>query len=414
VSDDDLRALERALDGLDVEGRIRYAHALDRGGRRDDALDALLPARSDPRARSEIAKFPAWDTSTRGSDGASFLDARPIRRNPRLSWVVDDPRRGLEGLPLGLTVPHALTPLVFVSSWARHSTALDAATGETLWEREAWDTTSCLVRGEHLLTLGWEGLEVRDTWTGELVARHARPSGRGSLHILGKRLVVDGRGETIVYDLTDPLQPPRELWRAPGEPTWAPPEELVLVTRTSPRFERYLARVVDVNTGEERVRLEGPRVHWVWFADRELVVFKDRDGHHAYERDGRHRWSVFEPSLLGARTERCALALDVRRDIDSANRRLIRVECATGEVTTLRRGQFESVAPVIARDVFHAVERQEPTPVIAAFTLEGEPLWRLELPELEGLQVTNLSLLQGGLLGIAQGANGRLFRLVGD
>ncbi len=188
------------------------------------------------------------------------------------------------------------------------------------------------------------------------------------------------------------------------------------MTSAPPRFEQSLARVVDVRTGSERSRLEKTRQNWVWLADEELVVLQGDDGYHAYERDGRLRWSVLERGIYFAtRTERLVLTPEVgRRGLPPAEARLLRIDRATGEVATLRRGPFARVAPVIARDVFHAVERQSPAPVIAAFTLEGKPLWRLELGELEGLSVNSLAVLHGGIVGVTHGEGGRVFRIVGD
>ena len=420
MSDDDLRALERAITGPeDAEGRIRYARALERSGRRDEALDALLPARGDPRARSEIAKFPAWDASVTGAGGARYLDARPIRKNPRLSWVVEDPRHGIERVPEGMSAPYVVTPLAFITSYATQCTAIDPATSEILWAREASHTSDSIVRGEHLLSLEIEALEVRDIFTGDERARFAVGLGPGRLISLGEHLAVEGRGETAVLELKDPLGRPRELWRAPGRAFPAPPGELVLVTATPPRFERSLVRVVDLRTGAERSRLDTFRQGWVWFADEELVVLQGEDGYHAYERNGRLRWSVRETRIVFAtRTERSVLTPDVGAGIGAGDARLLTIDRATGEVATLRRGRFARVAPVIARDVLHVVEtRPSGAPAIAAFTLDGDPLWRLELPRLAGLQVTSLAVLHGGLVGVAHGAPGAgswVFRIVGD
>ena len=56
VTDDrQLRALERAATTSDVD-RLLYARALERLGRRDQALEALLPGRADPEIRRMFTK----------------------------------------------------------------------------------------------------------------------------------------------------------------------------------------------------------------------------------------------------------------------------------------------------------------------------------------------------------------------
>jgi hypothetical protein len=54
VTDDrSLRELERAAP-TSTSDRLRYARALERLGRRDEALDALLPAREDPEIETAL------------------------------------------------------------------------------------------------------------------------------------------------------------------------------------------------------------------------------------------------------------------------------------------------------------------------------------------------------------------------
>jgi hypothetical protein len=76
VSDDELKALERALAASEgVADRLALARALERAGRADDALDVLLPARGDAGVRSEIGRWPAWGMAQWWRNGSSFIDA---------------------------------------------------------------------------------------------------------------------------------------------------------------------------------------------------------------------------------------------------------------------------------------------------------------------------------------------------
>src|SRR5689334_19677701 len=93
VSDEELLALERALPSSGVAERLRYATALLRVGRDADALAALQPAASEPAARRELARFPAWTHDEGGAGRTRCLDVAPLVR-PRVAWRRELPRSG--------------------------------------------------------------------------------------------------------------------------------------------------------------------------------------------------------------------------------------------------------------------------------------------------------------------------------
>src|SRR4051812_9158558 len=80
--DDDLRALERAVS--DATSRIRYADALARVGRTEDALAALLAGIEDPEVRRASVRF--------------LPRPAPIEREPRLLWRYDKTMEDLGAL----------------------------------------------------------------------------------------------------------------------------------------------------------------------------------------------------------------------------------------------------------------------------------------------------------------------------
>ncbi len=80
--DEDLRAADRLLSFATVEERLRHARALERSGRRDEALAVLLAASDSPEVRSELARWPSW--TSENARGTRYLDA-PLLASPRVA-----------------------------------------------------------------------------------------------------------------------------------------------------------------------------------------------------------------------------------------------------------------------------------------------------------------------------------------
>lgn len=170
MSDEELRALERAA--VDVTSRVRYAEALLRLGRTDEAIAALVPAAHDPEVRRRIGRFPApvvpilrrplerWRTApgTSPHDATPFLalhvsplglvaTSRPslsteITRGVTDAAVFDAETGGrrafaLEGRPVGIYGHVVLTHSVVRDRPRRQAlAAFDIVTGERLWSDE--------------------------------------------------------------------------------------------------------------------------------------------------------------------------------------------------------------------------------------------------------------------------------------
>jgi len=87
--DAELRTLERAALSGGARERLAWARGLERAGRRDEAVAALVPVRDDHAVRAHLEALPAW-THLDGNPGATdFLDARPVARTPHVRWTVD-------------------------------------------------------------------------------------------------------------------------------------------------------------------------------------------------------------------------------------------------------------------------------------------------------------------------------------
>lgn len=163
--DDDLRALEREASQGGTAERLRYARALERAGRRDESLDALLPARADPQARAEIARFPAWTHDGADEGKTSFVDVAPIRSKPpdRPRWVWHSPQYPITGM--------RASPLGIVAIGLVDSLILDPDEGTTRHNLPGLSAVPYL-DGERLIALpGSSNVFVHDLWTGREVGK---------------------------------------------------------------------------------------------------------------------------------------------------------------------------------------------------------------------------------------------------
>src|SRR4051812_19247944 len=129
MSDAELRELAR---DSSPAGRLKHARALERLGRRDEALVVLVGGREDAAVRRALGEYPAW-THEHGAEGATrSVDVAPLRTQPRVRWKRRgslDPHR-TERLALNFLAG----PFVVVASVAGDRTAiLDVDTGAELW-----------------------------------------------------------------------------------------------------------------------------------------------------------------------------------------------------------------------------------------------------------------------------------------
>ncbi len=207
MSDEEIRALER---DATPAGRLKVARALERLGRRDEALDALIPAREDRAVRAEIARYPAW-THEGGNEGNTFsVDVAPVLDQPRPIWTHEgtlDAGR-LESLALQFLA----TPGVAVFSIARGRAAVhDMETGEVLWQFEHGDdlrSSRAAISGSLLLLWTEEGVVARDLSTGDV---RWRLPGK-AWEVRGGLLLFEEGRELVAFEVRDAV--PVEVWRS--------------------------------------------------------------------------------------------------------------------------------------------------------------------------------------------------------
>jgi hypothetical protein len=206
VSDEEIRVLER---DATPAGRLKLARALERLGRSDEALDALLQAREDRSVRAEIARYPAW-THEGANQGNTFsIDAASVLGELRLVWThrgTLDPRRAE---PLALQF--LATPAVAVFSIARGRAAVhDIETGEVMWPFEHGDdlrNSRAAIAGSLLLLRTEEGVVGRDLYTGEV---RWRLPGK-AWEVRGGLILFDEGRELVAFEVRDAI--PAEVWR---------------------------------------------------------------------------------------------------------------------------------------------------------------------------------------------------------
>lgn len=397
MRDQDLRELERAAASGGTDARLAWAGALERMGRVEEALEALVPARDDATARAAIVRL------------AEERKPRPIRR-PRLKWkrpVLLIRERGVrehvlvsDAHPLGLLVnsfwPSART-LVFNAD----NGAEIRETREPLVGRVA----------DVILTRPDRTLVARDIYTGQELYRipHERNLRSGTL-ISGGLFIYDesSRRGLVADSIVDARTPPRNRW---------------VIDRSAEVYGigfdlegyRYhdldpssrMLFLMEGNGTVVAVERESGRVEWTGPGDHRALslwgdgggcVLRSRESHRtvAFDTTGRELWSrefdlwifaVFEHIVLGRSPDRC-LALDRQ----------------TGAVL------FEIPAMhVLARagDSFVAYDRGGPA--LRAYGPRGEELWSLPAPEIVDSAITSLVPMGARLYGATE--SGEVFCL---
>lgn len=357
-------ALRRAVrEATDVAGAIAASRALERAGRRDEALTALWPHRNDPAVLPEIARFPGW-THPHGDAGWTRSHDGPVPRSlPHVRWAVHI--GGAEGLltsPCGLAVALPLGRTAFHDPDDGRQLAVHSGIGL------AWDRERFVVRQPRGGPVRWIDLE------GGTLASVA--TGRSPAAAHDSWLIVAGEHEVGAHAVTPGLAPVLR-WRA--EPTGygasiAVAPQLVLV------LAEGKLRALGRESGVERFRGEARRAmvdsHGVvTVSPRHRVVARDLAGEHRWTGPPALAWACDERSVLAV-SEDGLLVLD--RDRGRAPLAVIAAEgvasafLARDAVIWWRTGR---------EGLNHHGERW--APCLAAATLDGHSLWRLEGEELE-------------------------------
>lgn len=388
--------MERAVEaGGSAADSLRYARALERAGRRDNALDVLLAVRDRHASiRAELARFPAWAQGDADAGRTRFLDLAPIRREPRVKWV--SPERADASVSRLLA-----TPFGVVFAGPNESTVvLDPETGAL--RRRIGLVEPCAFVRDVLLVKRKTKLRGYDLDTGALL--YERTTGQLSFeaHVADGVLVTASPSNVQAYGLPRAREAPRFLW-----------EYTVRGTSRKGRFGRAAiasgqvlvpqngdVAVIDLRSGALKSRLPGDVVRvdaaGLLVGEERRLVLRGPDGKVAWSREG----EGFYPISL-APDAVVAQVLEGPSLLDRATGRLVR---------RLFDGWCD--AALCVRDVVYVLKagaEEETNDLLRAFSTKGEPLWEVALgPRLEGPVV---ALAAGGrrIFGLTNG--GKVFCL---
>lgn len=362
VGDDDLRELERAARDGGPAARLRFARVLERVGRRDDALVALLPARGDAEVRREIARFPAWTHEDATAGRTRAIDVAPIRREPLVRFAVTPragrPARALLASPLGI---------VWVD---REGTIAIDDDGAARWSCP--EEAAAIVGDVVLLMEGRQALVGRDIWTGERLHDTVVDGFFSRRGLAGSLFIGVRTRDAEVFRLDDPRAAPRsrELLEIPGGFMDFAEADVVLAPDIALIGKSAEVLALDVQSGEVRYRMRGqlPR------ADAEGTVLSvgRRGGLAVHDRAGASLFSTDEPFVPLALASSFIVAGRTRGERD-----VVALERATGRVlATLIQLEDEEdlVSTAIAREMTYLVTTRS----IVAVTIDGRVVWRID------------------------------------
>ncbi len=247
VADDLLRALERdvAVEGAAPVTRLAYARALERVGRGDEALAALLPAIDDAAVRRRIATYSAWTHPGACAGRTRFVDVLPLEREPRVAWRLE--------APFGSMVAAASELGIVLSLLNGRLLVVDARTGEVRRvHRRApgTDGTPVILRDDTVLLGRGRALVARDIWTGKRRLELALDAEPWALCAAERRIFV-GAGDQVLAFAEESLDAPVLAWKYDHE---GDRPELLATAE-----ELFLDHVVlDARTGAVRRHLVEP------------------------------------------------------------------------------------------------------------------------------------------------------------
>lgn len=389
--DQDLRALQRLAVGDPVE-RLRLAAALERAGRQDDVFDALVPGLSDPAVRTALARLPAWTHSAGGAGGTRWIDARPVRRTPRIRWRTTSTSHVLHG-PIATAFGVVLVEAMDGPEADSHVrlVVLDPDTGARRWQADVegeWESAQAVAHGEVVVVASRTSSGAFDVWTGRRLC--GLPAGVVSID-RGLLLVRDSTGCVRAFEWTPPHAPDRLLWQAEGLGAFVVGGEVVLgrgdqavhaLDRSTGRTLWTLPTARLMSTGPV-VDAHGALVHHVTLHEQEPP-----------SRRYQHHLMSYAPSgevLFDLRLDPpCVLTpthfVEARSKGTAAGELLRFFDRRSGT----RRGEFETGGwaygtwPIAAAGDVVYVQSEPARPerkavVLAGVRLDGSPLWRVEL-----------------------------------
>jgi hypothetical protein len=363
VSDDDLRALERAVHarGL-VDDRLRLAAALERAGREDEALRVLSPVKDEPQARARIAAQRAsW-----AFRGFYVFDVPLLARAPVARWttgpLMDEPTHVLAG-PLGAALVGVEAPRSGEGPERHRTHLLDIDTGSL---HATLPGNGRMYAGDVILIEAPDGgVEARDLRTADV--RWACP---GTGRCLGTR---DGllqwserRADTVWLregaDLRPPLDERRRVAGGTGDApivrVEAAGDLLLLTLGWGPRQRWSL-----LQRDRDEPLAGGPGMGVA--VDGEGVLVRGRRDIALHDVDGRQRWAFVGDAGWLSPGGRVAW---VRSGVT-----LTIIDRATG---TSRRPALAGAAPelVVVRDGAYVLQER-----LRALGDDGAERWSIEL-----------------------------------
>lgn len=409
MSDEDVRALERAARGGDVTACLAWARALERAGRPDEATRArLLALDADPQAeepRAALGGACAW-TGTKGGPGRTRASAdEPLARAPTLLWCVEPTappvaERGARQLVdpclfggwLGLVVRNPLLRTLDV---------VDARSGAPLWSATRWvDAWSSRVAGDAVLLRHEDRVVSRDIRTGEVLAEALSAGGMDLMGFLpGLHLVVTSeRGwQLAAFDWPDPRRAPASTPRWVHRTTSDRRPHEVVGAGSLALLISHGGQVValDVTTGQERWRVEGEAA----VGDADGVVVKAGHRLASYAPDGAPGWSQPGTKVLALGA---TMLVAVPPVIGRGTSPITLHDRVTGELRAELARPAPSWRVAVAGDVLYLGG----VIGLEAITSGGEVLWCIPKRELPWGQPMSLLTLPRRL--IAQFADGTL------
>ncbi len=380
MSDETLRHLEREA-ASDPLARVRLARSLERAGRRDDALAALLPAIDVSDARAEVARFVGASTVARGD--IIYVDAAPVVMKPAVRWrtpVTTAPSVSLVASELGIVVLSAF-----------ETVALDARTGRARWRAASELPPSHRPRawicGSVLLVVTPGSLVARDLWTGgELF----RLPGAETLVAVADGVAVFRNGSTVTArSLANPTKPVTTLWTATFNKTGAVAAggSLVVVE------DAHGMVCMDSTTGTVRWKAPGTDSvvdsdgvgAWIEATNSAPRPSRSRQEQRVlYTPDGRPAWQRRDGLTLRGLAPEVAVAVKIR----GYRRHWASIDRASGRVLGVISANMTAIAG--ARGVIYVAsgdseggsiyrERREPMPWsrLAAIGVDGVERWRI-------------------------------------
>jgi hypothetical protein len=378
VTDEDLRELERRARAGGPAEKLALASALDRVGRSDDALDALIAAREDPEARREIARRIGITQDVLHLQSCS-TSLPPLARAPRARWAVR-PRHAAPS-PGRFVLSLLATPLGVVRASSESIAVLDPTSGAR--RHLLPGAMGVAIDRGTLYSHDFASLRAHDLWTGESLwaASLGRPI--HLLGVVGDRIVCRSGRVVVAFDLRD-RKAPSLAWTADvfdeiEAPTRGPREViemlglqplLALTLSFSPRLivasESYMLRALDPADGRERWRAVGS-VPLIDAVTGDAVFRRPEEVVVLASVDGVERWRTVErlaPIGLAERAVVCQRGSEV-----------VVLEREDGRARA-RFAVAPNAIPLLVRDV--VVAATSPT-TLAAFSLDGERLWSFEV-----------------------------------